>query len=232
MYRLPPVTVVHNVPVFRQDAPARSLREYFGLGQDVRLVVYVGLVTFNRGLEQLVAAIQQLPRFTMITVGRWREDIRARLVKAVQSSEMRGRFFMHPQVPPTHVSRLISEADVSVVPIQNACLSYYYCMPNKLFESAVAGVPVVASDFPDMRKFIEDNNIGVVCDASNPDAIAQAIVEASGSRHRYYNPKKVMQLRRRYSFEQESKKLAALYDRLLGTDQRALGTPHPHANPA
>jgi len=223
LYGLQAVTVVHNMPLFRQDPVSCGLRERFELGQDMRIAVYVGSVTFNRGLEQLLAAVEQLPQFALITVGRWREDIRQQLLEKTQSNGMAERFFMHPAVPPTQVPRLISEADVSVLPIQNACLSYYYCMPNKLFESTVAGVPIVASDFPDMRKFIQENNIGVVCDPTNPDAIAQAILEVSDSRHRYYNPIKLQRLRQQCCFEEGGKKLVALYERLLGSARQVLG---------
>ena len=46
-------------------------------------------------------------------------------------------------------------ADLGVAPIENVCLSYYFCSPNKLFEYINAGLPVVASDFPEMRQVIQ-----------------------------------------------------------------------------
>ena len=92
----------------------------------------------------------------------------------------------------------------------------YYCLPSKLFESVFAGVPVVASDFPDMRSFILGNEVGLVCDATSPGSIAASIRQAYESRHSFYSPEKIERIRRQHCFEEESKKLVALYDDLFG----------------
>jgi hypothetical protein len=42
-------------------------------------------------------------------------------------------YFLGP-VPKEEVVGYASSANVGAIPIKNACLSYYYCLPNKLFE--------------------------------------------------------------------------------------------------
>ena len=54
-----------------------------------------------------------------------------------------------------------------------------FSSPNKLFECFAAGTPVVASNFPTMRRFIVDNPggpLGAVCDASRVESIGDAIL--------------------------------------------------------
>ena len=40
-------------------------------------------------------------------------------------------------------------------------------MPNKLFEYAFAGLPVIASDFPDIKFLVEKYDLGVCCDSGS-----------------------------------------------------------------
>ena len=45
--------------------------------------------------------------------------------------------------------------------IENICLSYNFCMPNKLFEYAMANLPVVVSNVKEMSAFVEKHQMGV-----------------------------------------------------------------------
>lgn len=226
-YGLEEVTVLRNVPWTRQQTPPVGLRETLCLGPDMPLIVYVGSVTFNRGLQRTLEALHELPGFSLVTVGPWRKDTREELLIQAQKGGLSGRFFMHPKVPPEVLPKLIADADVSVIPIQNVCLSYWHCLPNKLFESAVAGLPMVVSDFPDMREFVEGNDIGAVCDPSDPRSIAEAIRKVYYNRHRYYSPEKIARLCRENCFETESRKLQRVYEQLIPSQAQSQWTVVP-----
>ena len=49
-------------------------------------------------------------------------------------------------------------ADIGVALIENISKSYYYALPNKLFEYIMANVPVLISDLPQMKKIVDDYN--------------------------------------------------------------------------
>jgi hypothetical protein len=63
-------------------------------------------------------------------------------------------------VSPKLLKESTADADVGVVLIENTCLSYYLCAPNKLFEYAVCGLAAVVSDFPEMAKFVDAHDCG------------------------------------------------------------------------
>ena len=81
---------------------------------------------------------------------------------------------------PELVEAYASSADVGVSPIVPSCLNYRYSLPNKLFQYMAAGIPVVASDFRQVREVVEGSGCGVVVDTTRPEAIAWAIVRILG----------------------------------------------------
>jgi glycosyltransferase involved in cell wall biosynthesis len=59
--------------------------------------------------------------------------------------------------------------------LRNICRNFYWFYPNKLFEYALAGIPIAASGFPDVKQFVEGQRCGVTFDPDSPRSIAQAL---------------------------------------------------------
>lgn len=41
-------------------------------------------------------------------------------------------------------------------------MSYYYALPNKLIEYVQAGIPVVGSDLPEIKRLVNDYGLGFI----------------------------------------------------------------------
>jgi len=72
-------------------------------------------------------------------------------------------------VPTDVLLNYTSSADVGIALIKNTCLSYNFCMPNKLFEYAMVGLPVIVSNVKEMSEFVKKHQMGVVV---KDDAVA------------------------------------------------------------
>ncbi|MGM0377458.1 MAG: glycosyltransferase, partial [Bacteroidota bacterium] len=50
--------------------------------------------------------------------------------------------------------------------------------PNRIFDYMQAGIPVIASDFPDIARIVNEHQTGLLIDHLNPKIIAETIRKA------------------------------------------------------
>jgi glycosyltransferase involved in cell wall biosynthesis len=96
-------------------------------------------------------------------------------------------------------------------------LNFVVSTPNKLFECMTAGVPVLASDFPEMRRIVMGERIGAVCDPTDPGEIAGSIDRLLGARTELAEMGERARLaaQRTYNWEAQAAGLTDLYRRIL-----------------
>jgi len=166
--------VVRNVPdISEPPVPDLRWRECALQGQD-RLLLYTGGLVANRGLVELVDALEELPGYALAFVGHG--HLASRVSERIVERDLSRRAKVYDPVPFAELMRITASADAMVIPIVGTCLSYVYAAPNKLFEAMVAGVPVVASDLPDMARVVREERVGtLIADPTDPHSIAHAI---------------------------------------------------------
>ena len=172
-------SLVRNIPL-REGAPPDPtegrLRELTGLTSDDRIVSYVGGITTGRGLEETVEALTLLPgNVHLVLLGFGSPEYVDGLVSLAATRGVGHRMHLAGQVPGPDVPRTLADADVAVVFVRPIVLSYLYSLPNKLFESIHAGLPIVAADLPDTAAVVREHGVGEVFDARTPAELAAAI---------------------------------------------------------
>lgn len=164
--------VILNSPTFRADHSMRSdyLRQTFSIPDDSRIFVYVGILGHGRGLK-LISEVFAQPgikaHVVFLGFGEMTEELKAK-------ASVTENVHWHEAVPHAQVVPLLQSADYGLCLVENVSLSDYYCLPNKLFEYCFAGLPVLASDFPDIRMVVEKYDLGV-CFNSDPTELSKVI---------------------------------------------------------
>jgi glycosyltransferase involved in cell wall biosynthesis len=219
-YGMPQPVVVMNTPARVKQLELVAvgdslLRSELGISPELELLIYVGKITFNRGLEQLVSSLKILEGCCLVCMGGGDESYKNGVLSIAKKMGVDHRLFFFGPVPSDRVIHFAAGADLGVAAIANACLSYYYCSPNKLFEYMNAGLPVIASDFPELRKVVLTHDIGLTFDPSDPQDIARAartiLKDAEGRERMRRNALKASAL---YNWEKESLKLLNVYEAL------------------
>jgi glycosyltransferase involved in cell wall biosynthesis len=185
-YGIPKPRVLQNRPPYRAPVASNRLRECLAVPGEQPIVLYQGGLQAGRGLFNLVEAAGRLDGavFVLMGGGSLAEPLRAR----VSALGLEGRVHVLPPVPADELHAWTCSADVGVQVLENTCLNHYSTDSNKLFEYVMAGLPVVASDFPEIRKVVAGHNLGLLVDPSDVSGIANAIqllVDDAGARRRF-----------------------------------------------
>lgn len=179
-------------------------------------MLYLGGIVRGRGLEQVIRATALLPEAILIIMGPVvRPDYVEELGGLISSLGIDDRVWILPPVPPEDVTAVAAHATIGLVMINNICLSYFFSMPNKLFESLHAGLPVVASDFPDIRRVVHEHEVGLLCDPDDPAAIAEAAKSLLTDPDYEAWRERARSAAKHFSWDIESRKLLDLYASLV-----------------
>ncbi len=172
-YRVPAPTVVRNIPAVDSAGGGEGERAAEGDGA----VIYVGALTRNRGLEVAIEALAEVPGARLRLIGPALDGYAAELSALAQRVGVTERLELGVAVAPDRVVVEIAGASVGLALIQPACLSYELSLPNKLFEYALAGVPVLGSDLPVIGEFVRGHELGLVADVDDVGAVAAKLRE-------------------------------------------------------
>jgi glycosyltransferase involved in cell wall biosynthesis len=198
------------VPVSRERS---TLRARVGLEDDVPIVLFQGMFMPHRGLENLVTAAGLFHRAHLVFMG-W-GPLRPALEAQAHAEGVADRVHFTEGVPLGELLAVTAGADLGAIPYRNVGLNHYYTSPNKLFEYCAAGVPVVASRFPELVKVVEGFGAGRTFDPESPAEIAAAVNALLGDPEALGRARAgAAQAARRFNWENESRKLLAVYSSL------------------
>lgn len=161
------VAVVKNIPECPQTITP-ILRSKLGLKPQDKVFLYQGVLGPYRGIELLLAAWEKVDsdcHLVFIGYGEFENLIRKRLNPNIHLLEA---------VPPNELLSYTSDADVGLSIIEDASLSYSFCLPNKLFEYITAGCPVIISNRPEMVRFISHYGCGWIA-SEDPNELADLV---------------------------------------------------------
>lgn len=219
--------LVRNIPVFTgtPDPAAGRLRELTGLPPEARVVAYCGGITTGRGLEESVDALALLPPDVhLVLLGFGDRRYVDSLLDRAAARGVRHRVHEAGAVPGPQVPQALADADVAVVYVRAICLSYLYSLPNKLFESIHAGLPIVAADLPDTAALVRQHGVGEVFDARTPAELAGAITSVLADPTAYREAARTAAPT--LDWRLEAGRLVELYARVLHLRHRG-GTAYP-----
>lgn len=172
-YKIQVPSVIRNTPnkstLVRSEE--RDLKKIFGLSEDDFLLIYIGKVTFNRGVEDILDSLTLTNKNVhFATLGYFDPRFKIEFDERVKRNKVESRIFHHPAVPSSEVPSYASSADISLATVRQACLSYYFALPNKMFESLHAQLPIIATNSPEMERIINTFNCGITykdCDVND-----------------------------------------------------------------
>jgi glycosyltransferase involved in cell wall biosynthesis len=212
-YHLPRVHVVRNLPYRQSDvlpAVSRSMiRQRLEIPDDHLIFLYQGLIAEGRGIDQLIAAFAgQAEDRHLLFMG-----YGARTLDVVAAARRFPNVHYLAAVDPDALPAYTAAADVGLAIIENVSLSYYFCLPNKLFEYLAAGLPVIASDLPCMRELIEMEDCGWLVPV-DVIPLAELVRRITADDIHRLRPRAIA-VQHRYAWQSEESAVLEIYHRLF-----------------
>jgi glycosyltransferase involved in cell wall biosynthesis len=168
--RVPRVVISNALPLDSIDETLPLHPATCGVGPGEKLVLYVGRLHFTKNLPTLLHALKrvtgELP-IKAVLCGEGPE--RAALEQAIANLGLAGRVRLQGYV--SDPWQWMKRADVFVSP------SFVEGHPNTVMEAMACGVPLVVSDIPAHREFLDEHTARLI-DPNAPDRFAQAILGA------------------------------------------------------
>ncbi|WP_162253791.1 glycosyltransferase [Yonghaparkia sp. Soil809] len=219
--------LVRNIPAASPTAGDRGcgrLRELASLPDDARVLVYCGGVTTNRGIERVVDALAHLPAdHHLVAIGPASEIVAAQLRRRAVGVGAAGRLHLVGSVDSHEVTTALADGDVSFVLTNPSCLSYRYSLPNKLFESLHAGLPIIANDLPDTGAIVSQSGAGVIVgESADSRELADAVRSVLVDRERL--SRAALAAAQEHRWEDDIEALVAAYSAM--TSRHRPGGPH------
>ena len=159
-----------------------------------KIVMYMGILSTERPLEPVIEAVNQTQDYVLAVLG-GRTPYLDRLER-----EMADRFVYLGSVKPPHHLEIASHADVAYISYvaNNHSINAVFCAPNKVYEFAGFGIPMLCNDNPGLKYTVEYQGMGICVPDLTVEAIRTALEQIDANRevmgeaaNRYYDAESV-----------------------------------------
>ena len=172
-----------------------------------------GSLTYQRGITHLIRAAHQAG-VKLILAGQYSsEEYRRELEAMPEYSCVEYLGYIGRQ----ELAQVYARSSIGMSTILNvgqyASLDNF---PTKVYEYMAAGLPVIVSDYPFMRRSVQQDDFGIAVDPDDVQAVAQAIraILSDPQRAQQMGENGRQAVLQKYNWDIELKKLLELYDSL------------------
>ena len=162
---------------FEENAVER-LQQKYSLHKK-KVVIYFGALSLRSGhaVDLLIDAFRdvhrEIPHAVLLIIGGG-EDFDH--VREIIEPELKDAVHFTGRVAPEEIPSYLHCAHVSVDPARDT-LNNHGRSPWKIFESMVAGVPVVTADIGDRKEYLDQGTAGIIVRPDDPQDLARGIMK-------------------------------------------------------
>jgi glycosyltransferase involved in cell wall biosynthesis len=213
-----PVYTVHNYPSFEMSGQPDTMEKKFDCARP--LLVYVGDVSEIRGafvyLDLAEDLVNQGREFEMILIGQYDEQTGLRVKNIIRDRSLHDNVKLTGRLPFPEAMMYVSRADIGLCLLLPAT-HYSVGLATKIFEYMMLGVPVLSSNIDIWRKYVEEENAGMMVNPCDRRAVLETCnkmlqdpckLEIMGK-----NGKRA--IREKYNWKNEFETLLQCYNKLL-----------------
>ena len=138
-------------------------------------IIYQGVIQKGRGIKKLINFINHESGFSAIIIGDGEK--KKDYVNLVKQLNITNKIMFIEAVPYLKLHQYTIMGDCGWALIDNSNLSNRFALPNKIFEYALMGIPVVSSNIQNIKNIVETYDIGRVVYDEQYSNLRKNIVE-------------------------------------------------------
>jgi len=178
------VQVIRNLPFLHRVSSGNQ--PGITLPENRKILIYQGAgIHRDRGAEELVISMAHLNPAEYYLVIAGSGEVIGDLKKLVLDLQLGDRVRFIDRMPFHQLAGLTRRAHLGLTLDKPTNLNYRYSLPNKLFDYIHAGIPVLASDLPEIKAIIDHYEIGECLDSLEPLRLAAKIASMFSDPVRY-----------------------------------------------
>lgn len=160
--------VVRNVPLLKTTTRSNRLTL-----NGEKIILYQGALNVGRGLEWIFNALPLIDHAVLVIIGDGykRQELEKLAVDLQIEKKVKFLGPIHGEL----LHEYTTSANIGLCLLEKMGLNYYYALPNRIFDYVQAGVPVLASRFPEIAKIVDTYHTGVLIDHYEPTYLAETI---------------------------------------------------------
>jgi glycosyltransferase involved in cell wall biosynthesis len=170
------VKVVRNVPPKweRGDIPSR---EQLGLPTDKKIILLQGaFIDHDRGCLEAVECMQYVENALLLVIGEGQALPEAK--ELTRKLQLDDRVEFKPRMPFEELRQYTAVSDLGLSLDRPDHLNYKLSLPNKIFDYIQSRTPVLVSDLPELKRVMDQYNIGLVADDHDVHTLAKLMQRA------------------------------------------------------
>lgn len=206
--------IIRNVPEIDQGISKTELKITLPvLDKNQKILIYQGAINMSRGIDKMISCMMYIDNAQLWIIGSGPKETEYK--KLSQELKLDDKVKFIGAVSPEKLKLITPMADLGFSLEEDLGISYRYALPNKLFDYMHAGVPVLGTELPDIRKTIEKYKTGRVVVSHDPEKLAEQVkmMLTEGKTVYAENLKKAAAI---FNWENEEKELRRIYGEVIG----------------
>ncbi|WP_083632567.1 glycosyltransferase family 4 protein [Bradyrhizobium sp. NAS96.2] len=177
--------VIRNIP----DIAATPSREYpplkqqLGLPESTFVLLWQGGTGPTRLIEPIIESLAYAPDCTFVIRGPSLDLFGPDYLALARRVGVEDRVVLAPPVPSKDVVAAARGADAGIWTLPALCRNFTFALPNKIFEYLAADLPVLVAHYPEAKRLVLENEVGLTFDPYDPRSIAESINRLTQDEH-------------------------------------------------
>ena len=181
---------------------------------DLPVILYQGAVNKGRGIEEAILAMKLITNARLVIIGEG--DLYTYCRQLTSNENLAEKVIFTGRIPFTELQKMTRFATIGLSIEKDMGLNYRFALPNKLFDYIQSEVPILSTQLPEIKKVVDDYQIGVTIAEPSPNLIAEAVLYMLHSPEKRAEWKQQCKIaRKELCWENEERVLHDIYHKLM-----------------